>query len=96
MPQPHFPNTQSDDVPTLRKDVLRLSQQLGPSSGSVDLGEQDIAVAETRVPHGQNYKPRWRAYDLKEPAIVYQTKEADERFLYLAATTATKVGIEVW
>lgn len=94
---PRFANTQSDDVGTLRKDVLDMSQQFGHLAGAKALGVFALATTVTRIPHGQVVAPHWLIYDGPDvAATVYQTAPADRAFLYLAASVACNVGVAIF
>jgi len=94
----------SGDQAALRREFVRLAQQLGAMAGSAPVsnieapdGKFAIDVTETRIPHGQRAAPLyWIATNLDDHASIRETKPADDKWLYLDASTPVRVRITVW
>ncbi|HET7380740.1 MAG TPA: hypothetical protein VFJ24_11915 [Gaiellales bacterium] len=93
---PVWPNSQVDDPAVIRRDLVRFAQQFGPSSVSKLLGNVSLGVGETPVAHGMGAPPHWRLYDVQADARVWQSRASDATFIYLTASAAVIVGIEVF
>jgi hypothetical protein len=95
--KPQYTDVPTGDLATLRRELLRFSQLFGDIAGSHDLGLQEIGTAETQVAHGLGRPPaRWLATNHDQFALVVQTRNADERFLFLAATADVTCALVVW
>lgn len=84
----YFRNRPPTDVGGLQRDVFEYTQRLRDYLRRRLLDGVVVATTETKVPHGQPSTPRgWRVFNQGGAGIVYQTRDPDSRFLYLAAQT---------
>ena len=97
MSTPRYVDQPSGDLTDLKRQVLRLVQQLGDFCVSKDLGDHAVGIVETAIPHGLSETPkRWAATNLSTFARVWQTKAPDARYVFLVADTPVTVGVTVW
>lgn len=84
--QLYFRNRPDSDVGLLQRDVVEYTTRLREYLRRRLLDDVVIGATETKVAHGQPSTPRgWRVFNQGGAGIVYQTRAADSRFLYLAA-----------
>lgn len=104
MQKPKFSSRREGDTETLRQEVEEFARKMGDLAGAevlfnravVPVAEKwQITTAETPIPHGKGYVPRWGTWGLEGNANVYQSKDPDTRFLYLVASANVTTGLWV-
>jgi hypothetical protein len=97
VPRPQFPETRTDFVADIRRDVKRLASQLTEVCLAKDLGDFLIGIDETPIPHGLPAAPkRWTATNLDAFAHVRETRRPDARYVFLVADAQVTAGVVVW
>jgi hypothetical protein len=95
--KPRFLCESNPSAERLRQELDRVFGVFGETSVTTPIGNHSIATTETKVRHGLGSIPNgWREYSPQGPGRVYQTQPPDRTNLYLAATVAVIVGLEVF
>jgi hypothetical protein len=96
--RPNFNLTRGEtSLASVQEEVKKTFLSLGDDTVCKHIGKRDIATAETMVAHGLGRIPSgWQTYSPEGFGNVKESKAPDDRFLYLIADVAVRVGLKAW
>lgn len=88
-----FPTKPAGTLAELWQAILRLLPQLGGATTMIR--GVSIGTSETAIVHGLSSAPLAAVPILRANVSVWQTRDPDAKFLYLAASSATSIDVAV-
>ncbi len=92
-----FAVTPNEDLVSLQNRIAEALEKLAAQSASKTLADQAIGTSSTKLPHGLKRKPAGFSIGVpSKDARVWSPTPPDANFVYLQASTACTVDVEVW